>query len=187
MRSDGYTMEKENKVFIARSLDGFIAGKNGEIDWLDMVPNPDGLDLGYYKFMEGIDALIMGRTSFETVCSFDIEWPYNVPVFVLSKTMNSIPEKFNGKAELVNGSIQEVLETIHKKGYGRLYIDGGVTIQSFLKEDLIDDLIITTIPIVLGGGIPLFGELPNSLEFEHVESHVLLNQLVQDHYKRKRN
>ena len=179
-------MKKKNKVFIARSIDGYIARKNGDIDWLDRVPNPDGLKLGYDKFMEGIDALVMGRGSFETVCGFDIEWPYNVPVFVLSKTMTSIPEKIGNKAELVNGSIQEILAAIHQKGYGRLYIDGGVTIQSFLKEDLIDELIITTIPIVLGGGIPLFGELSKSLEFEHIESHVLLNQLVQDHYKRKR-
>ena len=179
-------MKKKNKVFIARSIDGYIARKNGDIDWLDRVPNADGLKLGYDKFMEGIDALVMGRGSFETVCGFDIEWPYNVPVFVLSKTMTSIPEKIGNKAELVNGSIQEILAAIHQKGYGRLYIDGGVTIQSFLKEDLIDELIITTIPIVLGGGIPLFGELSKSLEFEHIESHVLLNQLVQDHYKRKR-
>lgn len=177
---------KENKVFIARSLDGFIAGKNGEIDWLDMIPNPDGLDLGYYKFMAGIDALVMGRTSFETVCGFDMEWPYKVPVFVLSKTLNSIPKKYSDKVELVNGSIQEVLQTIHKKGFGRLYIDGGKTVQSFLKEDLIDELIITTIPILLGGGIPLFGELSKPLKFEHVESQVLLNEMVQNHYRRKR-
>lgn len=177
---------KENKVFIARSLDGFIAGKNGEIDWLDMIPNPDGLDLGYYKFMAGIDALVMGRSSFETVCGFDMEWPYKVPVFVLSKTLNSIPKKYSDKVELVNGSIQEVLQTIHKKGFGRLYIDGGKTVQSFLKEDLIDELIITTIPILLGGGIPLFGELSKPLKFEHVESQVLLNEMVQNHYRRKR-
>lgn len=178
-------MKKENKVFIARSLDGYIAGKKGEIDWLEMVPNPEKLDLGYVKFIEGIDALIMGRSTFETVCGFE-EWFYNRPVFVFSNTLKSIPEKYSDKATLVSGSIQEVLDTVHKKGYGRLYIDGGVTIQNFLKEDLIDELIITTIPILLGGGIPLFGELTKRLEFVHVESHVLLNQLVQDHYKRKR-
>lgn len=179
-------MEKTNKVFIARSLDGYIAGKNGEIDWLEMVPNPDGLDLGFVKFMEGIDALIMGRSTFETVCGFDGKWFYNCPVFVWSSTLKSIPEKYSDKAALVTGSIQDVLETVHQKGYGRLYIDGGVTIQSFLKENLIDEMIITTIPILLGEGIPLFGGLTKRLEFEHVESHVLLSQLVQDHYRRKR-
>jgi dihydrofolate reductase len=179
-------MKKENKVFIASSLDGYIAGKSGEIDWLDMIPNPEGLDLGFVKFMSGIDALIMGRASFETVMGFGGEWLYKCPVFVWSSTLKSIPEGFGEKAELVTGSIQEILSVVHNKGYDRLYIDGGKTIQSFLKEDLIDEMIITTIPILLGGGIPLFGELSKRLEFEHVESKVLLNQLVQDHYSRKK-
>lgn len=175
-----------NKVFIATSLDGYIAGKNGEIDWLHSIPNPENNDMGFVKFMEGVDALIMGRNTFELVCSFDVEWPYNRPVFVLSTTLGSIPKKFQEKAELINGTLQEVLTTMHQKGYGQLYIDGGATIQSFLEEDLIDELIITTIPILLGGGISLFGELLKSLEFEHVESQVFLNQIVQNHYKRKR-
>lgn len=179
-------MEESNKVFIACSLDGYIAGKNGEIDWLDMIPNPEGLDLGYYKFMAGIDALIMGRASFETVLGFGGEWHYKCPVFVWSSTLNSIPEQYREKAELVTGSVQEILAVVHKKGYRRLYIDGGKTIQSFLKADLIDEMIITRIPILLGGGIPLFGGLTQRLEFDHLESQVLLDQLVQDHYKRKR-
>ena len=179
-------MEKVNKVFIARSLDGYIAGKNGEIDWLDLIPNPDGLDLGYYGFMAGIDALIMGRSSFETVMGFGGEWHYKVPVFVWSSTLESIPDNYQDKAERVAGNVHEVLEAVHEKGFGRLYIDGGKTIQSFLKEDLIDEMIITSLPILLGEGIPLFGELSRRLEFEHVESQVLLGHLVQNHYKRKR-
>ncbi len=178
-------MKKENKVFIAASLDGYIAGKNGEIDWLDSVPNPEGIDMGYGKFIESVDALLMGRISFETVCNFDVEWPYTIPVYVLSRTLESIPEKYKNKVELVKGSLQEVLATIHQKGHHRLYIDGGNTIQNFLKEDLIDEMIITTFPIVLGGGFSLFGELPNRIQFEHVESQVFLNELVQDHYRRK--
>lgn len=177
-------MKKKNKVFIATSLDGYIAGKNGEIDWLHSIPNPKNNDMGFVKFMEGVDALIMGRNTFELVCSFDVEWPYNRPVFVLSATLNSIPEKFQDKAEIINGTLQEVLSAIHEKGHSQLYIDGGATIQSFLKEDLIDELIITTIPILLGGGISLFGDLPKSLAFKHVESKVFLNQIVQNHYRR---
>lgn len=179
-------MEKKNKVFIGKSLDGYIAGKNGEIDWLDSIPNPDNIGMGYVKFMEGIDAIVMGRNTFELVCSFEGDWPYDKPLFVLSSTLTMIPEKYKDKASLVKGSMQEVLATIHQKGYHQLYIDGGITVQSFLKEDLIDELIITTIPILLGGGIPLFGELSKSLAFDHVESQVFLNQLVQNHYKRRR-
>lgn len=179
-------MKSQNKVFIARSLDGYIADKNGGLDWLNLVPNPDHLDLGYEKFIQSVDAIVMGRASFETVCSFDMEWPYKLPVFVLSKSLKSVPEDLENKVALVSGSLSEILDQLHKKGYMRLYIDGGATIQSFLKEDLIDELIITTIPILLGGGIPLFGELPKEMEFEHVKSELFLNALVQDSYRRQR-
>ena len=179
-------MEKKNIVFIGRSLDGFIAGKNGELDWLEMIPNPDNIEMGFASLMEEIDAVVMGRTTFEMVCSFGGDWPYNKHVFVLSNSMKSIPENLNGKVTLLKGSPQEVLGEIHQKEYFKLYIDGGRTVHDFLKEDVIDELRITTIPILLGGGFPLFGELPNPLEFEHIESKVFLNQIVQDWYKRKR-
>ena len=179
-------MKSINMVFIARSLDGYIADKNGGLDWLNAIPNPDHLDLGYEKFIKEAEAIVMGRSTFETVCSFDMEWPYKIPVFVLSRTMDKVPEKYRGNAEHLNGSLTEILDQIHKKGYTRLYIDGGTTIQNFLKEDLIDEIIITTIPILLGGGSPLFGELPKELEFEHVESNLYLDALVQDCYRRKR-
>jgi len=177
-------MERKNYVFIAKSLDGYIADRNGGLDWLHSIPNPDQLDMGYGKFVSGVDALVMGRITFETVCSFDIEWPYTIPVFVMSRTLDSVPEKYQDKIELVKGSISEVLEKIHKKGYNRLYIDGGSTIQGFLREDLIDELVITTIPILLGGGAPLFSDLPKQAEFEHQKTEVFLNQIVQSHYIR---
>ncbi len=128
----------------------------------------------------GQDAAVGG------VCGFDGVWPYNVPVFVLSRTLETIPEEYKEKAELVKGSLTEILEQSHNNGYHRLYIDGGVTIQNFLKEDLIDELTITVIPILLGGGSPLFSQFSAALEFNLLESKVFLNQLVQSHYKRKR-
>lgn len=179
-------MENRNKVFIATSLDGFIADKKGGIDWLDIFPAINQVDTGYGAFMAQIDALLMGRNTFETVCSFDIEWPYDKPVFVLSNTLKQIPQPLQDKAKLVSGPLEEVLEKIHQQGYHRLYIDGGKTIQSFLKEDLIDEMIITTIPFVLGGGIPLFSELPNPLLFECVSSQTFLGKIVQSHFVRHR-
>jgi len=168
-------------------LDGYIAGKNGEIDWLNAIPNPEGDDMGFLELMDEIDAIIMGRTTFETVCGFGVEWPYSVPVIVLSNSLKSIPEKLTDEeVTLASGSPQEIIKKAYEMGYYKLYIDGGKTIQNFLKEDLIDELIITTIPILLGGGFSLFGDLPKPLEFEHVESKVFLNQIVQDSYKRKR-
>lgn len=177
-------MEKRNSVYIATSIDGYIADKNGGIDWLHQTPNPDNSDLGYGEFTAQIDALVMGRNTFETVCGFDCDWPYKKPVFVLSNTLSQIPAEYQNKVFLVKGNLQEVLSQIHQKGYYRLYIDGGTTIQSFLKEDLIDDLIITTIPILLGGGVPLFTELNSCLKFELVKSQVLIKQLVQSYYRR---
>jgi dihydrofolate reductase len=178
--------QNKNYVFIAKSLDGFIADKNGGIDWLNSVANPEGLDMGYGAFMEKIDALVMGRKTLEVVLSFNIPWPYTKPVFVVSNTLKSLPEQLKGKVEIINGSLQEMLKVIHANGFLNLYIDGGTLIRSFLEEDLIDTMILTTIPILLGGGIPLFGELPKTIEFEHDKSEVFLNAITQDTYQRKR-
>ena len=177
-------MDKKNSVFIATSIDGYIADKNGGIDWLNSIPNPDHIDMGYSEFTSQIDALVMGRSTFETVCDIDIDWPYQKPVFVLSNTLNETPKKFKDKAQLIKGTLTEILEQIHQKGYYRLYIDGGKTIQSFLKEDLIDDIIITIIPILLGGGSTLFSDLPRKLDFECIESKVYLDKVVQNHFRR---
>ena len=179
-------MEPKNIVYIGRSLDGFIAGKNGELDWLDLIPNPDNVEMGYTELMGRIDALVMGRTTYETVLGFGIDWPYEKHVFVLSHSLKTVQKDLKGKVSLLNGELSDVLKTIHAQEYHKLYIDGGRTIQNFLKEDLIDELIITTIPILLGGGFPLFGELNKPLEFTHVESKVFLNQIVQDTYRRKK-
>jgi len=180
-------MDKKNSVFIGISIDGYIADRNGGLEWLDMIPNTENSDMGYIEFTSDIDALVMGRTTFETVLGFDVDWPYEKPVFVLSTTLDEIPESHNGKAFLVKGSLVEILSQIHNQGFYRLYIDGGATIQSFLRADLIDELVISTIPVLLGGGSPLFSELPDHLEFELVDTRTYLNQITQTHYKRKRS
>ena len=179
-------MNKKNSVFIATSLDGYIADRNGGINWLNMVPNPENHDLGYIDFTANIDALVMGRTTFETVCGFDVDWPYDKPVFVLSNTMTAIPSTHREKAFLINGPLTDVLKQIHDQGLRLLYVDGGTTIRSFLKEDLIDEMIITTLPILLGGGTSLFSDLPNELHFDLIDTKTYLSQLVQNHYIRKR-
>lgn len=179
-------MEKKNSVYIATSLDGYIADKNGGIAWLDNIPNPEQDDMGYVAFTNRIDALVMGRATFETVLGFDIPWPYEKPVYVLSTTLKKVPENLNGKVFLLQGTITEILKHIHQKGYYRLYIDGGTTIQNFLKADAIDEMIITTFPILLGGGAPLFADLPKELLFELIVSKIHLNQLTQNQYLRKR-
>lgn len=177
-------MKTSNSVFIAQSIDGYIADKNGKIDWLNSIPNPDGDDMAYNSFMNRMDAILMGRKTYETVLGFDTEWPYEKAVFVLSTSLKEIPESLKTKVTIVNGSLQKVLDEIHQKGFYRLYIDGGSTIQSFLKQDLIDEMIITTFPIILGGGASLFSNLSDPLNFNLLSSETYLDQITQVHYQR---
>lgn len=179
-------MDMKNIVFIGRSLDGYIAGKNGELDWLETIPNTNTVDMGYNQLMEEVDAIVMGKTTYEVVLNFGIEWPYQKHVFVLSNSLKSVPSHLEDKITILSGHPHDILKHVHQLGFHTLYIDGGRTIQDFLRADLIDELRITTIPILLGGGFSLFGKLDQPLEFDHVQSNVFLNQIVQDCYRRKR-
>ena len=176
-----------NTVYIATSIDGYIAREDGTIDWLMELPNPNNSDYGFSVFLERIDGIIMGRKSFETVLGFN-EWPYAkpVPVFVLSNSLVELPGKLSVKVEIVKGELKRIIESLRDRGINNLYIDGGKTIQSFLNEDLIDEMIITRVPILLGSGIPLFGKNNLELKFEHVETEVHNNVLVRSKYLRKR-
>ena len=173
-----------NIVFIATSLDGYIADKKGSIDWLYSVPNPDNIDTGFLPLMQRIDAIVMGRNTLDVVLGFDVEWPYSRPVFVLSNAMKSVPTGYEDKVFLLNGELKSIIKNLNEQGYKNLYIDGGVTISHFLREDLIDEITITQFPILLGGGARLFGELEKPLQFSVIKTDILLGQLVQTTYKR---
>ncbi len=177
----------KNTVFIATSLDGYIADKEGGIDWLHAIENPTNDDMGFHQQMANTDALVMGRNTFETVIGFDCPWPYNKPVFVISHTLKEVPEALADKVFIVSGLLDDILDEIHQQGHKNLYIDGGLTIQSFLKEDLIDELIITTIPVLLGGGISLFAGLEKPLKFKNTRSERFLGCIVQNHFVRDRS
>ena len=177
--------KKKNSVFIATSLDGCIADKDGGIDWLNTFPEINNIDTGYEAFTARIDALVMGRNTYETVLGFDIDWPYQKPVFVVSNSLSDVPENLKGKVFIVKGALAEILAEIHQYGHYRLYIDGGRLIQSFLSEDLIDEMIITIIPVVLGRGIPLFADQPDMLMFICQETKLFLDAIVQNHFIKK--
>ena len=170
-----------NYIYIATSIDGFIATSDGGIDWLHETPNPNGSDYGYRDFISNIDALLMGRNTYEKVRTFD-SWPYDKKVFVASTSLTEVPEDLIGKVEFLSGTPSEMLAEINAKGFQNLYIDGGKLIQSFLALDMIDELIITRIPVLLGAGIPLFGDLPNSIKLTHKDTRVYDNALVKTHY-----
>jgi dihydrofolate reductase len=173
-----------NYVYIATSLDGYVATKAGGIEWLMELPNPDNNDYGYAEFMKNIDALVMGRNTFEKVLTFG-DWFYKKTVFVLSNTLKDIPAELTGKVEIVNGDLEAIMKNLANRGFNNLYIDGGKVIQSFLQEDLIDELIITKIPVLLGDGIPLFGKFDQQMKFIHVKTEIFENGLVKSWYSRK--
>lgn len=172
-------------VYIAQSLDGFIAKKDGDIAWLEEFPNPDGSDFGFSDFMKKIDALLMGRNTYEKVLTFGF-WPYDKPVYVVSNTIKVVPENLKEKVFIVRGEIFEILKNLENKGLKNIYVDGGKLIQSFLSEDLIDTMIITTIPVILGEGLPLFGSVGRELKWDLVESQVLNKYAVKSEYRRKK-
>lgn len=174
-----------NYVYIATSLDGFIATSDGGLDWLEKIPNPEQNNYGYAEFIKSIDAIIMGRNTLEKVLTFG-QWVYDKPVFILSNSLKELPEHLLDKAEIVCGDIEKIIAHLNQKGDENLYIDGGRVIQSFLQEDLIDEMIITRVPILLGKGISLFGELEQHLQFRHKKTEIYNNSLVKSYYIRDR-
>ena len=175
-----------NIVYIWTSLDWYIADKNWKLDWLNSVPNPDKSDFGFNDFQDKIDAIVMWRKTFDIVCSFDWDWPYKKPVFVLSNSLKEIPEKYSNEAVLIKWEPFEIVRTLKKHWFNNLYIDWWSTIQSFLKEDLIDELIITTLPILLWGWTSLFWDLEKPLNFKLKSSEVLVGEMVKSSYIRKK-
>jgi len=171
-------------VYVGTSLDGFIARKDGDIDWLVKYQNKEVHD-SYNEFISRIDAMVIGKGTYEKVLSFP-EWPYEKKVFVLSTSLKQIPGTLNDKATLVAMDPAALLNYLSDKGFSNIYVDGGKVIQSFLKEDLIDELIITRVPELIGTGIPLFGYLDNDLRFEHIKTNIYSDGLVKSQYERKR-
>lgn len=175
-----------NFVYVGTSLDGFIADVDGDLDWLESTPTPEGDDLGFADFMAQTDAVIMGRKTFETLIGFGLGWHYSKPGPILSTIMDSAPEAFANHVAFLRGSPAEIVARAKSLGFENLYIDGGETVQQFLRDDLIDELIITHIPILLGGGMRLFAHLDRPLGFELVQTNVLASHLVKRQYRRKR-
>jgi dihydrofolate reductase len=168
-------------VYIAASLDGFIARKNGDLDWLP--PGKDGdEDFGYAEFILTIDHVVMGRNTFEKVLTFG-GWHYDKKVIVLTSRDLILPPELSGKVEALHLSPRELIREMERRGAKSIYLDGGVTIQRFLQESFVDEMTITTIPILLGEGQPLFGKLDKNIKLELLKSESFKNGFVQNKYK----
>lgn len=174
-------------VYIATSADGFIAKTDGDIEWLLRPEYEDAAKIGlvYDEFISTVDAIVMGRHSYEKVLTFN-EWYYDgTEVIVLTTQDLTAPEHLSGKVRFESGTPQEIVSKLAKEGKKHLYIDGGITIQRFLEAKLINELTITIIPIFLGNGIPLFGNAGVEQPLQLIEVFTSNNGTIQKRYQIK--
>lgn len=167
------------EVFIATSLDGFIARPDGDIGWLTSLPVPEGEDFGYAAFMAGVGAIVMGRATFEKALTFP-EWPYPVPVTAMSRTPSAVTVPRDLDVRVTDAAPRAVLEGL---GVDRVYVDGGQVIRAFLREGLIRRIVLTRVPVFLGEGLPLFGHGAGDIAAELVEARSWPNGFVQATYR----
>jgi len=178
-------------VYIATSADGYIATPEGDVDWLhaagnqdaDMSKNPD---MGFNNFIASVDCMVMGRKCMGVISSFNLtpeQWPYgDTKIYVLSNSLKKPPENLRGKVEIYSGDITKLINQLEITGFKHAYIDGGATITSFINIQLINEMIITKAPVILGKGIPLFGEINNSIKLINSEAIAFPNDFIQVKY-----
>ncbi|ADY27818.1 bifunctional deaminase-reductase domain protein (plasmid) [Deinococcus proteolyticus MRP] len=168
-------------AFLAASLDGFIAREDGALDWLPQ-PEAEGEDYGYTEFFARIDALVMGRRTFEVVSGFT-PWPYgDKPVVVLSRTLTPADLPVHLPLRLHAGPLLELLRQLEAEGVRRVYADGGQVVQEFIRAGRLNELTLTTVPVLLGRGRPLFGAVGEDVPLELLESRSFAGGLVQSRY-----
>lgn len=172
--------------YIASSLDGFIAKADGSLDWLDQANAsvPDGEDCGYAQYMASVDVIVMGRKTFETVLSFNT-WPYDKPVYVVSRQWRSLPATAQATVRLWSDTPAALTAHLQANGVRSAYVDGGQLIQSFISAQLLDEITITRIPVLLGTGTSLFGPLPAgaaTVTAQHLHTRSYDFGFVQSHY-----
>jgi dihydrofolate reductase len=168
-------------VFVGASVDGFIARQNGELDWLPTDPEPHGYD----EFIASVDTLVIGRNTFEIVMGFE-SWPYAAKrvVVLSSRPLDlSVAKARGGVVEQMGGSPAEIVSRLEASGARSLYVDGGITVQGFLRAGLIQRLVVTRVPVLIGQGIPLFGSLPRDVPLRHVATRTYPSGLVQSEYQ----
>jgi dihydrofolate reductase len=172
----------KTSVFVGVSVDGFIARPKGELDFLDAGGDEPH---GYEEFIATVDTIVMGRKTFETVMGFGT-WPFGErPVVVLSSKPLELSAAVSrgGRVEQMNGPPAEIAAVLSGRGAQHVYVDGGITIQGFLRAGLVDRLVITRVPVLIGDGIPLFGTLPRDVHLRHIATKAYRGGLVQTEYE----
>jgi dihydrofolate reductase len=167
-------------VFVGTSVDGFIARPDGALDFL---PPGGGEPHGYDEFIASVDAIVVGRKTYETVLGFEA-WPYGRKrVVVLSNRPLDLSVVKDGVVEQMGGSPGDIVAKLDAAGVGHVYVDGGITVQGFLRAGLVTRLVVTRVPVLIGEGIPLFGSLPHDVRLRHVATRSYPSGLVQSEYE----
>ncbi|MCB1144111.1 MAG: dihydrofolate reductase family protein [Leptospiraceae bacterium] len=176
-------MKPKVHVYLGVSLDGYIAGNEGDLSWLDKIPPPPGEDFGFQKFLEGMDCLFMGRNTYEAIKDFP-DWHYgSQKVYVLTSRPIDWKGVWKDRAETLDLSPEDLLKYAEEKGYNHIYLDGGMTIHRFLDAGLVDEMTLSILPILLGGGTLLFGTRKTGQIWTLVSSRSYSNGFVQSHYR----
>lgn len=173
----------EGYVFMASSLDGFVTRQDNSLDWL-MKYGVDEDDNSFEEFTKDMDALVMGSGTFKTVLGFK-QWPYKMSVYVLSRrlTLEDVPKSLQNQVTIINQSPKELMSFLYKKDIKKVYVDGGKLVQSFINDGLINEITLTQIPILIGKGKRLFGELDKDIDLEFINSKPMKFGFIQNHYK----
>jgi len=166
-------------VFVGTSVDGFIARPNGALDFL---PPGGGEPHGYNEFIATVDAIVIGRKTFETVLAME-SWPYGDKRVVVLSSHPVDSSGARGVVEQMAGPPAEVVSQLAASGAQHLYVDGGITIQGFLRAGLVQRLTITRVPVLIGDGVPLFGSVPSDVRLRHVATRHYPSGLVQSEYE----
>lgn len=169
-------------VMMAITLDGFVARKDHSLDWL-MKQDTEGEEHGFATFLANIDVIVMGSGSYRTVLGFDA-WPYEKPVVVMSNTLSQgdVPAELQGKVEMTGLDPQSLMDEMERRGWTRVYVDGGAIVQSFMRLGLVQDLKLAIVPILIGDGIRLFGDLPADVDLKLTETKGFASGLVEMRY-----
>lgn len=179
-------------VYIATSVDGFIATKDGGIDWLHTAGNGkvitgENVDMGLGDYLSSVDCMIMGRKCMDMISSMNLtpeQWFYGkLKIIVLSNTIKEAPENLKDKVEMYSGDLLTLIANLEDEGHKHAYIDGGTTIQEFINLKLINEITITKAPIILGEGISLFGKTFKDIKLEEAQAVVFPNDFIQLKYK----
>lgn len=179
-------------VYIATSLDGYIAKADGSLDWLMSAGNPEAdlgedADMGFKVYMASVDCLIMGRKCMQAIDAMALtpeQWLYgDTRIIVLSKTLKEVPAGLVSKVELFSEDIPSLMKMLDAEGYKHAYVDGGVTIQNFIALGLINEMTITRAPVLIGEGIPLFGKIQKDIKLEKSSVKVFANDFAQEFYQ----